>query len=245
MARRRRSRGGRGRGRGGRGPRPALSNATPALAENSGEVAPEPAGPTPEETLAGEAGQEEDESFFAPSPDMEVPDQPAGSASKDREPLPPRAREGRHIPPPARPLHPAHPESIRKAIDDVMEVIASLRESLEQMDEVLELLEEAERQKTADEREIESLRQALRRFQRPPDEGPRHRPSQQAGGHREPHRSPRDQRDQRDQRGHREQRAPHGPSRSVREPSGTPAVNEPRDTEQPSSAHGTDAGDPS
>jgi hypothetical protein len=217
-----------------------LSKDAPALTENSAEVAPEPANQTPLEPVIAEVGPEDNESFFAPSPDLEVPDQPAELASKVREPLPSRAREVRHTPP--RPLHPAHPESIRKAIDDVMEVIASLRESLEQMDEVLELLEEAERQKTADEREIESLLQALRRFQRPPDEGPRHRPPQQAGGHREPRRSPRDQRDQ---RGHREQRAPHGPTRAAREPSSAPAVSEPRVVEQPSSAHGTDAGDPS
>jgi hypothetical protein len=42
------------------------------------------------------------------------------------------------------------------------------------MEEVLETLELAERQKDADENEIESLRRALRQFQRPREGGQRH-----------------------------------------------------------------------
>jgi len=45
------------------------------------------------------------------------------------------------------------------------------------MEEVLELVELAERQKLADEREIESLRQALRKIQQP--RGERRERSQQ------------------------------------------------------------------
>lgn len=45
--------------------------------------------------------------------------------------------------------------------------MASLEQVLEQMEEVRELVELAERQKTADEGEIESLRRALRRIQQP------------------------------------------------------------------------------
>ena len=52
-----------------------------------------------------------------------------------------------------------------------MQVVDSLKGALDQMDEVLELVEVAERQKLADEREIESLRRALRQLQRP--RGPR------------------------------------------------------------------------
>ena len=40
------------------------------------------------------------------------------------------------------------------------------------MEEVLEILEVAERQKDADEREIESLRRALRQVQRPREREP-------------------------------------------------------------------------
>ncbi|MGD0744313.1 MAG: hypothetical protein ABSA45_04075 [Verrucomicrobiota bacterium] len=42
-----------------------------------------------------------------------------------------------------------------------------LKQTLDQMEEVLELVELAERQKLADEREIESLRRALRRIHQP------------------------------------------------------------------------------
>jgi hypothetical protein len=42
------------------------------------------------------------------------------------------------------------------------------------MEEVLETLELAERQKDADENEIESLRRALRQFHRPREPGRRH-----------------------------------------------------------------------
>jgi len=57
--------------------------------------------------------------------------------------------------------------SVQQAIEEVNQVIDSLRESLDDMEEVLETLELAERQKSADEHEIESLRRALRQLQRP------------------------------------------------------------------------------
>ena len=47
------------------------------------------------------------------------------------------------------------------------QIVESLKQTLEQMEEVLELVELAERQKSADEREIESLRRALRKIQQP------------------------------------------------------------------------------
>jgi len=61
----------------------------------------------------------------------------------------------------------AEPLSVQKAIEEVNQVIMTLRETLDDMEEVLETLELAERQKNADEQEIESLRRALRQFQRP------------------------------------------------------------------------------
>ena len=57
--------------------------------------------------------------------------------------------------------------AISRATAEVMEIIESLKQALDQMDEVLELVEVAERQKVADEREMESLRRALRRIHQP------------------------------------------------------------------------------
>ena len=55
-------------------------------------------------------------------------------------------------------------------------IIESLRESLDDMEAVLETLELAERQKNADEYEMDSLRRALNRLQRHRDSGgPRER----------------------------------------------------------------------
>lgn len=48
-----------------------------------------------------------------------------------------------------------------------MEIVASLNQALERMEEVLELVEHAERQKLADEHEIDSLRRLLRQLQQP------------------------------------------------------------------------------
>jgi len=63
--------------------------------------------------------------------------------------------------------------AIQQALDEVMAIIEALRQAVEQMEEVLELVEIAERQKTADEREIESLRRALRQVQDRSPERPR------------------------------------------------------------------------
>jgi hypothetical protein len=60
-----------------------------------------------------------------------------------------------------------HTSAISQAIDDVMQIVDSLKRAVEQMEEVLELVELAERQKLADEQEIESLRRALRKLNRP------------------------------------------------------------------------------
>jgi hypothetical protein len=55
--------------------------------------------------------------------------------------------------------------AISLAVNEVMQVVESLKQTLAQMEEVLELVELAERQKLTDEREIESLLRALRQFQ--------------------------------------------------------------------------------
>jgi hypothetical protein len=57
--------------------------------------------------------------------------------------------------------------AISQAVEEVTQIVESLKQALEQMEEVLELVELAERQKSADEREIESLRRALRKIQQP------------------------------------------------------------------------------
>lgn len=57
------------------------------------------------------------------------------------------------------------------AIEEVNGIVDALRNALDDMEEVLEMLELFERQKNADEREIESLRRALRQMHRPRDGG--------------------------------------------------------------------------
>jgi hypothetical protein len=60
--------------------------------------------------------------------------------------------------------------AIAKAADDVRRIVESLEQALDKMEEVQELVELAESQKFDDEREIESLRRAMRRIQPPPRE---------------------------------------------------------------------------
>jgi predicted DNA-binding protein len=57
--------------------------------------------------------------------------------------------------------------AISRAIDEIAQIVEALKRVLNQMEDVLELAELAERQKTGDEQEIESLRRALRQLQRP------------------------------------------------------------------------------
>jgi hypothetical protein len=52
-------------------------------------------------------------------------------------------------------------------VNEVTQVVESLKQALNQMEDVLELVEHAERQKLGDEHEIESLRRALRQLQHP------------------------------------------------------------------------------
>ena len=66
----------------------------------------------------------------------------------------------------ARADRPAVP-SVRQAVAEVREIVESLEQALEKMEEVLRLVEHAERQKAADEHEIDSLRRALHKIQAP------------------------------------------------------------------------------
>jgi methyl-accepting chemotaxis protein len=72
--------------------------------------------------------------------------------------------------------------AITQAIAEISQIIEALKRVLDQMEEVLELAELAERQKTADEQEIESLRRALRQLQRPADRSGRRHGEEEARG---------------------------------------------------------------
>jgi hypothetical protein len=56
--------------------------------------------------------------------------------------------------------------AISQAVAEVSAVVEALKQALDQMEEALELVELAERQKSADEHEIDSLRRTLRQLQR-------------------------------------------------------------------------------
>jgi hypothetical protein len=124
--------------------------------------------PPPEVALAGE-----------PEPIFELAAEPAGTeeleATADmsaEEPLEDAATstsapvtEAAHEP------RPGSQPSVQKAIEEVSGIVEALRGTLDAMEEMLEMLELFERQQNADEREIESLRRALRQMQRPRDGG--------------------------------------------------------------------------
>jgi hypothetical protein len=93
-----------------------------------------------------------------------------------REPRPAQPmpiREPRPAQPmPMRESRPAEPMAVQAAIEEVNHIIETLRSTLTDMEDVLETLELAERQKIADEQEIETLRRGLRQLHRPREGGP-------------------------------------------------------------------------
>jgi hypothetical protein len=74
-------------------------------------------------------------------------------------------------------FRPAAPSAISQAVEHALFIATALKDLHDQMDEVLELVEIAERQKIADEREIDELHRALRRIQ----------PQRSAPAHHNPH----------------------------------------------------------
>jgi hypothetical protein len=70
-------------------------------------------------------------------------------------------------PPPVVGDTPPAGSAISQAVNEVLAIVESLKQALARMDEVLELVEHAERQKLADEHEIDSLRRLLRQLQSP------------------------------------------------------------------------------
>ena len=141
-----------GRGRRGHGRRPPSKEAV-------GEPAP---------TTVSEPGAAE-ESIFELADERPTASEPPSPVS---EPL-----ELSETPVASRPVElastsPAGSQpSVHTAIEEVNGIVDALRNALDDMEEVLEMLELFERQKNADEREIESLRRALRQMHRPRDGG--------------------------------------------------------------------------
>jgi hypothetical protein len=165
-----------------REPHPEDSAEAGSPEEIYAESAPETAAERPAETVA------------------EVP--PAHERPPERQHRPERP-EQRHQSEPRRPeprpwvkpadFRPADTSAISQAVAHATEIAEALKHTIDELDEILELVEIAERQKLADEREIDELRRALRRIQ-----PPRHQPQ-----------APRGPRHDEPPRGYRE----HGPRR--------------------------------
>ena len=106
------------------------------------------------------------------APVAEIP--PAAELEPARRPeRPARPEQRRSDPPHSKPwvkpadFRPAETSAISQAVTHATEIAESLKHTIDQLDEILELVEVAERQKLADEREIDDLRRALRRIQPP------------------------------------------------------------------------------
>ena len=151
-----------GRGRRGRGRR--RKQKRPQSESVAGTDTP-PAGPEMEPELHEVSEFETSDAAEAPLPDEPETAEPPPEA-------PAYAPASAEPPPPVSQLRQAGPKvSVQMAIEEVNRIIDSLRDSLDDMESVLEMLEQFERQSNADEREIESLRRALRHMQRPRDGG--------------------------------------------------------------------------
>ncbi|PWU08069.1 MAG: hypothetical protein C5B50_30350 [Verrucomicrobia bacterium] len=146
------------------------SEATPTQQEPAAESGPaeESVQESPEAFSAGAPGAEEGPAAESPisEPEAREPARPQGTgfapisgATSERQA---GRRGGRG--PGSRDFRPAPPEAIQTAIEEVNKILETLRKTVDDMEEVLETLELAERQKDADEREIESLRRALRQM---------------------------------------------------------------------------------
>ena len=135
----------------------------PETPESSGELSDAPAEPLSEPSSAPVAS--DPEPARAPLPPREYPRE----RRPDRRPEPPRAQK-----PWVKPadFRPAETSAISQAVAHATEIAASLKLMTDQLDEILELVEVAERQKLADEREIDELHRALRRIQPPRLESP-------------------------------------------------------------------------
>lgn len=149
--------------------------------EHDVEVSDQPEGASVRDELEPEPiRQPEPERFERRPPERQDRRDFGRRGRQDQRPQ--RVQESRP-PEPPRERIPATPAAVHEAIELVNQVIDNLRETLEDMDEVLETLEFAERQKTADEQEIDSLRRMLKQMQRPREGGGGHpNPPQQHRG---------------------------------------------------------------
>ncbi len=155
-------------------------------ADEEGEEAPLKAAPgppakaraPPHERLAAHPGQTRQPQRPQNPRDSRGQDRSRQFRDRDRDRQRPRPAGPSHQPQPLPPPHqPATSASVQQAIEHANDIIENLKETLDEMEEVLETLELAERQKLADERELETLRRSLRQVQRPRDSssaGPRH-----------------------------------------------------------------------
>jgi hypothetical protein len=98
-------------------------------------------------------------------PQAAVPINPSEPPESPARPEPPKHRFQPDVPPP--PAAKPDGSAISQAVNEVMQAIESLKQAMEQMEEALELVELAERQKLADEHEIDSLRRLLHQLHRP------------------------------------------------------------------------------
>ena len=114
------------------------------------------------------------ESRPAPARPREFPQREQREQREPREPREPREQRPQprpHVPPAQRQwvkpadFRPAESTAIHEAVSHATFIANALKELHDQMDEILELVEVAERQKLADERELDELRRALRRIQ--------------------------------------------------------------------------------
>ncbi|HVV02376.1 MAG TPA: hypothetical protein VHH88_13495 [Verrucomicrobiae bacterium] len=107
------------------------------------------------------------------SREAEAPIEETAAAEASAMEAPPHASEEPaepYRPTPSPNRQPASEQAVQKAIEQVNDIIETLRDTLDEMEGVLETLELAERQKNADEHEIETLRRSLKHLQRPREE---------------------------------------------------------------------------
>lgn len=127
------------------------------------------------------------------------------------------------------------PTAIHQAIDEVMEVIETLKHAVDQMEEVLELMELAERQKLGDEREIDALRRSLRQLH---DRAREHSHGAAEGTHHSREAHHRESRGGRDShKSHKSSKAPGRPPRpAAPAPAAAPLVAPPEPDEAAAAA---------
>ena len=175
-----------------RRPRPPAPVTEQRQAEVPAEQPPEAAtGAEVQEQLTpvDESAAEEAAGSIATPPSERVPASETPPPAPDQSPDEPRRQwdeRRQHFPKPPLPAPRQKPRSLQEATEQVLVIIEQLNDILSDVEEVSKLLDTVEVQQQSDEKEIESLRNALRQFQNPPHP-----------------RSPQQQRDPRDRhRGH-------------------------------------------